>query len=277
MPTSPFDQSPRLYLPGADRGNFLRLMSFNILTASARSSAHGWERRKELVVEAIRSFQPDLLGLQECRQDAQAAYLQTKLPEYAWLGAPRGGESESALEMAPLLYRREAFELLDAGHFWLSRTPEVSGSLSWGASLPRTLTWTKLKLLQGGGTLLFANTHFDHESARARLESARQVRRFLEQFAGECSLALVGDFNAEKDSAPYRHLTAPAGKKLRLLKDACPDCPGTFHAFGALAPPLTIDWILVSENVEIIEARVTSGVGGFFASDHAALGVVGHL
>lgn len=277
MLNHPSDPSPRLNPLGADRGNLLRLMSFNILTASARHSAHDWERRKELVVETIRGFQPDLLGLQECRQDEQAAYLQMSLPEYAWLGAPRGGESESALEMAPLLYRREAFELLDAGHFWLSRTPEVSGSLSWGASLPRTLTWAKLKPVQGGRTLLFANTHFDHESARARLESARQVGRFLAKFAGECSLALVGDFNAERNSTPYRHLTTPAGIKARLLKDACPDCPGTFHAFEALDPPLTIDWILVSGDVEVMEVVVLKDSREAFASDHAALGVEGFL
>lgn len=260
--------------PDADRGDSLRLMSFNILTASARHSVHGWERRKDRVVETIRSFQPDLLGLQECRQDEQAAYLQKNLPEYAWLGAPRGGESESALEMAPLLYRREAFALLDAGHLWLSRTPEVSGSLSWGASLPRTLTWAKLKPLQGGRTLLFANTHFDHENARARLESARQVRHFLVKFAGECSLALAGDFNALKGEPPYRHLTVPGAGKAPLLKDACPDCPGTFHAFEALDPPLAIDWILVSGDVQVLEALVLQDSGGAFASDHAALGAV---
>lgn len=252
-------------------------MSFNILTASARHSAYDWERRKDRVVETVQAFEPNLLGLQECRQDTQAAYLQERLPEYTWLGAPRGGESESALEMAPLLYRTAAFELLDSGHFWLSRTPETPGSLNWGASLPRTLTWAKLKPLQGGRMLLFANTHFDHESARARLKSARLVGRFLAKFAGECSLALVGDFNAEKDSAPYRMLTAPTGNEARLLKDACPDCPGTFHAFGALNPPLGIDWILVSGDVEILDAVVMSGADDAFASDHAALGVVGYL
>ncbi|MEK7766989.1 MAG: endonuclease/exonuclease/phosphatase family protein [bacterium] len=43
----------------------LRIMSFNIRTALAQDGPHHWDLRKDLVVDAIRDANPDLLGIQE--------------------------------------------------------------------------------------------------------------------------------------------------------------------------------------------------------------------
>ena len=47
-----------------DRRSLLRVMSFNIRTVTARDYRHAWNLRKHLVVERVRAFDPDLLGLQ---------------------------------------------------------------------------------------------------------------------------------------------------------------------------------------------------------------------
>ena len=46
--------------------------------------------------------------------------------------------------MMALYYKQERFGKLDAGHFWLSETPDTVGSKSWDTSLPRMVTWVKL-------------------------------------------------------------------------------------------------------------------------------------
>ena len=50
----------------------ITVVSFNIRYGSADDGPHRWEQRRELVIERIRAADPDLLGLQECRDDEQA-------------------------------------------------------------------------------------------------------------------------------------------------------------------------------------------------------------
>ena len=49
-------------------------------------------------------------------------------------------------EYAGIYYRRDRFErdVTEEGTFWLSDTPEVPGSKSWGNSYPRVVTWIRL-------------------------------------------------------------------------------------------------------------------------------------
>jgi len=113
----------------------LTVMSFNIRYATAPDFGNSWDDRREAVLECIRRIGPDLLGLQECRLDGQIQDVLNDLPEYGWFGENRGGESDSALEMTPVLYLRDRFQVIDKGNFWLSESPTLSGSRSWGAWL----------------------------------------------------------------------------------------------------------------------------------------------
>lgn len=86
----------------------LTLMTFNIRYGTADDGANHWDNRKHLVLERIRACDPDLLGLQECRDDSQAEFIRENLPDYEFYGVPRGGGSVTALEMAPILFKRSA-------------------------------------------------------------------------------------------------------------------------------------------------------------------------
>lgn len=259
-------------------------MSFNIRYRTAPDGAHAWSRRKTQVVERIQSFSPDLLGLQECRDDSQAAFLRRSLPAYTLLGTPRGAPGSADLEMAPLLFRKDSFELLDGGTLWLSQTPEIPGSLSWGAapawsrqvwlggSLPRTLTWARLRwLAQPKTEIAFLNTHLDHASHLARWRGASLLRRFARRAFPGIPLILTGDFNVGRSSPVHRRLLA-GSQKQPVWQDAhqaapgAAEIPGSFHDFGRLQPALDIDWILASQHFTILEAGVDRAAGN--ASDH---------
>jgi mRNA deadenylase 3'-5' endonuclease subunit Ccr4 len=54
-------------------------MTFNIRYGLADDGENRWENRKSLVIERIRAFDPDLLGLQECRDDFQAEFIKSHL------------------------------------------------------------------------------------------------------------------------------------------------------------------------------------------------------
>jgi len=246
----------------------LRVMSFNIRYGTAEDGANHWEKRKSLVVERIREFGPDLLGLQECRDDTQAEFIKTSLPEYEFHGVQRGGGPETALEMAPILFKRDAFRVHQTGCFWLSETPQVPGSKSWGSTFARTVTWVELFHLPSQRTLTFSNTHFDYESS-AIDGAARFLRTWLSDAIKKSPVILTGDFNADKDSFAYRTLTGAGLTDAYRAAGGDAGSEGTFHGFGTVEKIVPIDWVLVSEHFHATESHVDrTETGERFPSDH---------
>lgn len=241
----------------------IRVMSFNLRTASIDDGAYAWAQRRTRVAQTIRNYRPDLLGLQECRDDAQAAYLHAQLPGYVWHGRPRGGEGDSALEMAPLLWRESAFELLASAHFALSQTPERIGGKGWDADFARTASWAQLRERRSGRELLVLNTHFDYQP-QALLGSAQLLHEFLR--AQALPLIVCGDFNAPPDSAVQQTLLAES--LLRDVQAGAPRAP-SYHGYGLAQDAAAIDWILVSPQFQVTEARLLQPRP--YASDHDPL------
>jgi endonuclease/exonuclease/phosphatase family metal-dependent hydrolase len=247
----------------------IRVMSFNIRYGLAADGDNHWQHRKGLTLARIRAFDPDLLGLQECRDDAQADFVREGLLDYHCIGVHRGGPGDTALEMAPLLFRRSTFELLETGCFWLSETPETPGSMSWGSAYPRTVTWARLTSLATGAVLTYVNTHFDYEPA-AIDGNACCLRHWLDQNHRGTPLILTGDFNADKESYAYRLLAGEG-----MLRDAhrqvclCDHDDTTFHAFGHPEERAPIDWILVSGQFRVLAAGIDRWhQGTLYPSDH---------
>src|SRR5690606_25232365 len=111
----------------------LRVMSFNVRVPVDADGPDRWELRREAMVRASRDADPDLIGTQELVR-AQGEFLAARLPQYDWFGRERGGGRDD--EQMAVFYRRDAMRLLESGHFWLSDTPEVAGSISWGHPYP---------------------------------------------------------------------------------------------------------------------------------------------
>ncbi len=242
----------------------VRVMSFNIRYGTAGDGDNHWDRRKPLVLQTIRAFAPDLLGTQETL-DFQRDYLATNLPDYVSFGVGRD-DGANAGEMTAVFYKRQRYEQVDGGHFWLSRTPEVPGSKSWDSSLTRMCTWVKLRdrVATNAPPVLFFNTHFDHQGTRARLESARLLRARAMAPAGGGRVIVTGDFNCGEESAPYVALFGPLEGQPATLADTyrvahparTPDeC--TFHSFRYLpSNGPRIDWIGASRDWKVGEVRI---------------------
>ncbi|MCX7818010.1 MAG: alpha-L-fucosidase [Kiritimatiellae bacterium] len=262
---------------GTATGAPIRVMSFNIRYGTAPDGLHAWTNRQELLIETIRTADPDLLGTQETLAFQRDA-LATALPEHEPFGAGRDDGGDRG-EMCAVFVRRTRFERLAGGHFWLSETPEVPGSRSWDSSLPRMVTWVRLRdrLDPLAPPLLFCNTHFDHRGARARLESARRLREFVEREGRGLRVIVTGDFNAGEDDPPYAALfgdTAAAPSPLVDVYRAAhpvrqPD-EGTFNGFrpDQVAGP-RIDWIAASRGARVLEAQIVRrSQRGRVPSDH---------
>lgn len=258
----------------------VRVMSYNIRYGTANDGENHWNKRKDFLLETIVAFNPDLLGTQETL-GFQRDFLAEKLLGYEVLGVGRDDGKEAG-EMTALYFKRSRFEKLDGGHFWLSETPGVPGSKSWDTSLTRMVSWVKLrdKLQPKAKPLMFFNTHFDHRGNQARVESAKLIRRKVEEAAKTCRVIVTGDFNAGEDAPPYQAFFGFADGKASPLRDVYRTThpkrepnEGTFSSFkaGETAGP-RIDWIGVSAEWEILKAEIDrTAREGRTPSDHFAM------
>lgn len=270
-----------LLTPGVGAAAEVRVMSFNIryATPSDIPAGNAWPLRKELVFKTIEAFDPDLMGLQEVLptqgEELKARFAAT----HEFLGVPRD-DGKSSGEMVPVLFRRDRFEKVRHGTFWLSETPDTPGSKGWDANLPRIVTWVELRdRKHDGRPLLFLNTHFDHIGKQARLESAKLMRKRMLQLAGaggEMGVIITGDFNTPQDSPPYNELLGEGDGALRLVetfKEANPRPTTqdyTFHGFtGQNSRADRIDWVLRSRHFKTMKATIDrTNDNGRYPSDH---------
>lgn len=250
----------------------IRVMSFNIRYGWADDGEDSWEHRHGLVAQTIKDFGPDLLGTQEALL-FQVEFLRETLPGYGFVGVGRDDGAESG-EMCAIFYREDLFEMLDSGHFWLSKHPEKVASRDWDASLTRMASWVKLRTLGPESvTFIFANTHFDHIGPISRLESARVIQSQLSHIAGTLPVILTGDFNAPANpqaEGPYQVLTVEHGwvDSFRALSPAGGG-EGTFNSFRGETTGPRIDWILTTSPLEILAADIVrTDQDGCFPSDH---------
>ena len=199
----------------------VKVMSFNIRYATAADGENAWSKRREFVLETIRTFGPDLLGAQEVLA-RPAAFLRKGLPTYGFHGVGRDDGKEAG-EFAPVLWRTKRFERISGGHLWLSETPDEPGSRGWAAACVRMVSWVMLADSEAPGRrFLYANTHFDHRGAEARLASARLLDARLRDLAKGAPVILTGDFNCTEDDAPYRLLVGDAPKLVDAYRSAHP-------------------------------------------------------
>lgn len=179
----------------------LRVATYNIRLATGdQGTPNAWDLRKNDLVAQIRKMKLDAFGLQEVRPE-QAAFLRERLPEFAFVGEHRGPDRTSD-EASPVFFRKDRFEALKSGTFWLSETPEVPGVKGWGAACPRVCSWMWLKDRATGRTFCFANTHTDHVSALARKEGMLLVVRRMKEFGAGAPIVFTGDHNCRENEEP---------------------------------------------------------------------------
>lgn len=261
-----------LALPAAAKEDATRFsaMTYNIRLDIASDGDNAWPHRRAALTGLIAYYAPDIVGMQEVLLHQKRA-IEADLPDYAFVGAARDDGREAG-EFSPVGYRTARFALRESGTFWLSPTPEVPGK-GWDAAYPRVATWARLVERRSGRRLLVLNTHFDHVGAVAKLESARQIGRWIAaNQRKEEGMVILGDFNSPTASPPYAAMVEGGALRDTLTISRTPHFGplGTFTAFNIeQLPDRPIDHIFVGDGVAVLRhATLTQQTGGKLPSDH---------
>jgi endonuclease/exonuclease/phosphatase family metal-dependent hydrolase len=253
------------------RPDRLRTCSFNVLHKGSNGE-HPWEERLPRVVGAIEDVGPDLLGVQETRP-VQFDQLRERLDGYRWHGVGRENGEQSS-EMVPVAWRKDRFETVEKGAFWLSETPEKP-SVGWDADHPRVVTWVSLRHGATGRRLWFCNTHVTYAGDKAQRESARLLRnRARKRSSGE-DVVVAGDFNFEPKTKPYQILLGTKDRKASPLvdgrrkagTDTVSGPEGTYHGFSDEIES-RFDYLLAEKTATVEQYRTLPIREDGYRSDH---------
>jgi endonuclease/exonuclease/phosphatase family metal-dependent hydrolase len=249
--------------------NELVIATYNLRFASSEAP-NAWPDRRPVVKALLDRYQPDLIGTQEGLYQ-QLKDIAADQPDYDWIGVGRDGGSRG--EFMAIFYRRARFEPLEYDHFWLSDTPEVIASSTWGNNVRRMVTWARFRDRVTGREFYFWNTHLDHEVQVAREKAAELIRQRIGRLPADVPLFLVGDFNAiAVANRAYDILTKEAGltdtwfaARERRNEDA-----NSFTGFDPLRREgERIDWILARGAIDVRATEVvTFRQGDQWPSDH---------
>ncbi|MBK6010762.1 endonuclease/exonuclease/phosphatase family protein [Streptomyces sp. MBT53] len=247
----------------------LDVMTFNLRYASSEEP-NSWKVRRPVMRDLLLRAAPDIIGTQEGLYAQLQNIKQDLAPHYDWIGGGRKGGSFD--EETAIFYDTRRLAPVEYDQFWLSDTPSVIGSNTWGGDHPRIATWIRFRDLGDGGRQFYVlNTHLDNASQYARERAATLIAERLARLDRSLPLVVTGDFNTAAYTTSVYETMLGAG-----LKDTWDAAAGrgplygTFHGYRALIPSGNrIDWILVSEGVTVRRTAIdTFSENSQFPSDH---------
>jgi endonuclease/exonuclease/phosphatase family metal-dependent hydrolase len=239
--------------------------TFNVRLETPNDIGNLWSDRKIYVANLIRFHGFDTQeGFKNQLDD-----IQQQLPEYARYGIGRD-DGQAKGEHSAIFYKKERFELLNSGDFWLSETPDKPG-FGWDARINRICSWVQLKEKKTGKKFYCFNVHYDHQAMVARRESSKLLLAKIKSIAGDAPVVLTGDFNGNHATEWYQ-LIANSG----ILRDTYKEVKhpyvnnGTFQNFGRnYTTGDIIDHIFVTRHFSVKRWGVlTDSYNGKFPSDH---------
>ncbi len=247
----------------------MRVVSSNIRFDNPADGAWAWPNRKELLADVLLKLEPDVIATQE-GWGRQVRELVSLLPGFRIVDEHR--DWIEARMYPCILVKEDHVDVRDSGDSWLSATPQVPESISFGSYFPRLLTWAVLRDRRTEKSLVFANMHLDNGPKQARIEQAKVAGRELNAARPEnVPVIIAGDFNAPPDGEVRQvfmeHLPQLEDPWTKLGKAE----EGSFHGFGQHLDDniARIDWILLDKRLRCHDIRLDKSCrGALTPSDH---------
>ena len=251
----------------------MRILTCNIRFGSADDGEDSWPLRRDLCARVIHTQDADIICFQEMQAD-QHAWLCAQLEgyaAYAMTDQPAGTNPQNAI-----YYRQARYRQISAGGYWLSRTPHVPGTKSWGSDCVRLANWVLLQDAQYGISLRVVNTHFDHIGQLAREQQASLIVEDAQAYAPAFPQLLTGDLNCDTRNPAIAILRAGGWRDSYAAVHGDDDPGCTYHGFMGESFPSDlgkIDWIMARGQLEVRDAWIVrDSRDGRYPSDHYFVG-----
>ena len=140
------------------------IIQYNIRMNTPSDGENAWPLRKEKVAGLLKFHEADIFNVQEALPE-QMDDLTALFPDFDHVGVGRDDGIRAGEHMG-IFYKKDRFEKIKDGMFWLSETPDKPG-FGWDAVCNRTVTWIKLKDKITKKTFYVFDTHFDHRGNKA--------------------------------------------------------------------------------------------------------------
>ena len=261
---SPVTSVNPVNLPEVKATQDITVMTYNVYIKGSGEKSP--ENRAPHIVENIRSHMPDSFGLQEADPD-WIERIAEAMPEYAYVGI--GRDTGGGGEASPVFYKKDKYEVLDSGTFWLSKTPNKP-SRGWDAMFNRVCTYAVLRDVETGFIYAHFNAHFDHLGVIARLESVSVVADKISRICNTFPAVFTGDLNDYEGGDMYNRVLETGFKDTKALAVTADDKP-TYHGYSDLVEKDDpIDFIFVNAMATEVESYTvdTTLHNGIYASDH---------
>ena len=262
----PEEEAPQLHYK---EENKLKLVSYNVRSADD-PDGNSIKERAPRMKQVLEDYDPDVIGFQEV-VPKWMNYLPKDLAEYDYILQYRAAKSR---EGTPIFWKRDKFELVDKGYFWLSDTPERE-SKGWGADYYRICTWVKLKVKATGAEFIFMSTHLDFDEI-PQTNSVKLMIKKAKAMGGFSKLPVfcVGDFNLRPMEIAYIEMESSFADLNTQLED---DQTATSTGKYTGTSNDIIDYIFTTPGMTVpLKYKVmTDLVEGKYVSDH--FGVYGEV
>jgi endonuclease/exonuclease/phosphatase family metal-dependent hydrolase len=148
------------------RSQQITIATYNLRNDNKADSiaGNGWKVRYPVMAGLIRFNDFDIFGTQEGLYH-QLINLQDSLPGYNFIGKGRDDGMNKG-EFSAIFYKKDKFDLLDNGTFWLSDITNKPNK-GWDAALPRVCTWGYFRDKKSKFKFYLFNLHMDHKGVIA--------------------------------------------------------------------------------------------------------------
>ena len=240
----------------------LKVISFNIRYCDDKDGNSIAERAPRLA-EITKKYDADIIGFQEhtVPWEEQIAKF---YPEYDIFNLYR---STHELESAPILWKKDKFELLDKGNFWLSDTPETE-SRGWDElyNCWRMCEYVILKHKESGKVITHMNTHFGFGD-NGQVKSSKLMYEYSKKISNNPTF-LTGDFNMRPTSLGYAEMVKHFTDVNAVTAN---DRRTTYHGYGKTNDE-HIDYCFINDKIKPISLKLLDElVDGKYPSDHYGL------
>jgi endonuclease/exonuclease/phosphatase family metal-dependent hydrolase len=258
----------------------MRFLSYNLRNAGIREAEstmalHGWNYRRDAVLDLIAKEDPDVLALQEDNRE-QLEYIRDAFKDsHRPFFDPALYEADRAYNA---IFVRSGLKVAASRAFWISPTQGQQSKIDGSVCFRHA---TCIRLQQTDPALLVFNVHLDHTDDQTVKQREMEVLiELLGEFAGRPPMRtiMMGDLNSVPTTRAYSLLQEFGLRDSARLQG---NEDGTFSCWTEGPPLHRIDYIWLSDDLKnalksyaVVHGayRRRDGSRGF-PSDHAAVSV----